>query len=66
MLNYLLFIVILLVSLTSCNSEKCVENTKECACPKNLNPVCGCNDVTYGNPCEAECKGIKYTMGKCE
>jgi hypothetical protein len=29
-------------------------------------PVCGCNNKTYGNACAAECSGIKkYTKGEC-
>ena len=47
---------------------------KECE-EKNCNgdyieiyePVCGCNDVTYSNSSEAECKGItSYTEGPCD
>jgi hypothetical protein len=31
------------------------------------NPVCGCNNKTYGNACAAECAGItEYTKGPCK
>jgi len=28
-------------------------------------PVCGEDGLEYGNACEAECKNINYTNGKC-
>ncbi|MBK7870969.1 MAG: pre-peptidase C-terminal domain-containing protein [Saprospiraceae bacterium] len=35
-------------------------------CPENLDPVCGCNGVTYDNACLAEANGVKfYTKGTC-
>lgn len=35
-------------------------------CPKEEEPVCGCNGVTYKNGCLAEASGItSYTPGKC-
>ena len=41
-------------------------NIKSCVCPKLWMPVCGENQKTYGNTCEANCVGVKYTQGKCE
>jgi hypothetical protein len=57
-----------IVALTNCNKPDCEEIPKEnCGCPELLDRVCGCNNVTYDNSCEAECKGItNYKKGKCK
>jgi hypothetical protein len=35
-------------------------------CPTYLNPVCGCDSITYPNYCHAEKSGVKqYTPGPC-
>ena len=39
---------------------------KSCICAKLWMPVCGENKKTYGNACEADCAGVKYTGGACE
>lgn len=39
---------------------------KSCICAKIWMPVCGQNKKTYGNSCEADCAGVKYTVGACE
>ncbi|KAB1063840.1 solute carrier organic anion transporter [Salibacter halophilus] len=46
----------------------CIEKrNKDCACFMIYDPVCGCNDQTYSNPCKAECAGItEYSEGACE
>lgn len=45
----------------------CEETKCEGGWTKIYAPVCGCNDVTYSNASEAECKGItSYTQGKCQ
>lgn len=51
-----------------CSNEDCEEIRKEnCAVTFELNPVCGCNGVTYPNPSTAECSNINdYTMGECD
>ncbi|MEA9358312.1 Kazal-type serine protease inhibitor family protein [Bacteriovorax sp. PP10] len=38
---------------------------ESCICAKLWMPVCGVNKKTYGNACEADCAGVKYTGGAC-
>ena len=64
--------LMLLTALISCKKETtvnadCVEKLREgVVCTLQYAPVCGCNNKTYGNACEAESFGIvKYTNGEC-
>ncbi|MBY0415807.1 MAG: hypothetical protein K2Q18_16665 [Bdellovibrionales bacterium] len=41
------------------------EKIASCTCVKMWMPVCGENKKTYGNSCEADCAGVKYTSGAC-
>ncbi|MEY4134279.1 MAG: hypothetical protein RL386_629 [Bacteroidota bacterium] len=62
-----LFFLPIVVLFSGCE-KTCVEKKKEdCACIALYDPVCGCNDVTYGNACEAACAGISdYVKGPCK
>lgn len=64
-----IFCISLLFPLLSgtCDEETCKETPDpDCVCTMQYDPVCGCNDKTYGNACEAECNGItEYTKGEC-
>ena len=38
----------------------------EIGCFTIYEPVCGCNDITYGNECEATAAGVpSFTPGEC-
>ena len=68
MKNTLLF-SLLLIFIAACHpAKKCIEKINpDCMCTLQYDPVCGCNNKTYGNACAAECSGIKtYTKGACK
>jgi hypothetical protein len=51
------------------NTIKCVHDKlkHDRPCQRNLDPVCGCNNITYGNLCEARREGIAiYSPGRCK
>lgn len=39
---------------------------ESCICPLIFAPVCGCDNVTYGNACFAACEVFSFTEGACE
>lgn len=63
----------IILSATTCKqanetpSPSCSEQPRSAVlCTADYTPVCGCNQKTYSNACEAEARGIKtYTQGAC-
>jgi NAD(P)H-nitrite reductase large subunit len=61
----------------SCTKEDMEANRNNCLqtppsfcatvrCSPDGKPVCGCNNVTYGSACEAQCAGVtSYIAGTC-
>ena len=62
--------ILLLILSSSCKkNEGCIDESKIIdggICYSLYAPVCGCDNVTYGNDCEASNAGvISWTNGKC-
>ncbi len=69
-LSFIAVFLLILTILISCKEDdnQCIVVNKEnCICTEIYDPVCGCNNVTYSNECEALCASItEYTDGACK
>ena len=70
----LLACIATLLSLADCQRETaattdCIDPSKikaDAVCTMEYAPVCGCNNQTYSNACQATNAGVKtYTQGAC-
>lgn len=76
MKNLMSFLLFFSFSLSFISCKKESANTNDCidtnavqtiACTYEYDPVCGCNNITYPNPCAAKAAGVKkFTKGKCD
>ncbi|WP_354579820.1 Kazal-type serine protease inhibitor [Hymenobacter sp. UYP22] len=73
-MHKLLACTVALLSLAGCQRETassadCIDPSKikaDAMCTMEYAPVCGCNNQTYGNACQATNAGVKtYTKGPC-
>lgn len=57
----------LLLNTLPCYDQKVKDEMAATACHRIFTPVCGCNNVTYGNECEALKNGIVvFSIGECK
>lgn len=63
----LIALVLIAMAGTACEKKACKASLKpDCVCTMQYDPVCGCDNITYGNACEAECNSITdYAKGEC-
>lgn len=68
MSKYFVVLILAITSLACSKNETCEENLKaDCVCTQQYEPVCGCNNKTYGNACEAACASIEVAhTGECK
>ena len=70
MINRITLLLFIGLALWSCeDNDKCIDESKisdDYNCDDIYDPVCGCDEVTYSNACEAENSGVtEWTEGEC-
>jgi len=71
MTKHLILLLFIGLALWGCkNNDKCIDESKisdDYNCDDYYDPVCGCDENTYPNQCEAENAGItEWTEGECD
>ncbi len=66
----IIFLITTSLFLISCNKDiTCIDESliKDGPCTKEYNPVCGCDNITYGNVCLANNAGVLlFSEGPCK
>lgn len=68
-MKHLMITAVALLSLAACcDHEKCVAQPKpDCVTTMDINPVCGCDGVTYTNASAAACNSVDVAHnGPCQ